>query len=196
MPRAWRDDAGEGEILEENTEFLVMCVIGGGWKAGSGRRIVDDSDGGVGPRGGGGGETERKFDVVAEGQHVRTRRPSTKPSLLVDQQTGAETPGHRVATGRQSLSFFKVVAGGTEGAGQRPGDGFGNFLKLFGRVDQKRGDEAGRVFDRRGQQRFKILGCEDGIIVHDQQVREIGKSFEGELAGDGESAPEAEVLAG
>ena len=80
VPRARRDDAGEGEILEENTEFLVMCVIGRRWKAGSGRRIVDDGDGRFGPGGGGGREAEGKFDVVTKGQHVRTGWTGAQPS--------------------------------------------------------------------------------------------------------------------
>jgi hypothetical protein len=52
------------------------------------------------------------------------------------------------------------------------------------------------VFGGGGQEGFEVLGGEDGVVIHDQKMGKVGKFFEGELAGGGESAPEAEVLAG
>jgi hypothetical protein len=196
MAGAGRRDASEGEILEENTEFFVMCVIGGRWKAGSGRRIVDDGDGGVGPSGGGGGEAEGEFDVVPEGEHVGAGRAGAEPGRAIDEQARTYAPGHRIAAGDQGLGLFEVLANRPKRPGQEPRDRLGYLLKLAGGIDQKRSDGASRVFVCGGEEGFEVFGGQDGVVIHHEEMGEVGKLSEGPFGGGGESAPEAEVLAG
>jgi len=161
-----------------------------------GRRGVDDGDGGFGPGGGGGGKAEREFDIVTKGQHVGAGGAGAEPSFFGDQQTRADAPGHRVAAGRQGAGLFKILADGPEGAGQRPRNGLGNFLKSSFSIYQEGGDRAGGVFGGRGQQGFQIFWHEDGIIVDNQEMGEFGKLLQGILAGGGESPAKAEIFSG
>ena len=92
---AWGVDAGEGEVLKEHAELLVVGLCGGassfvpqgrdfgghvGGRPRSGRRSVGDSDGWFGPSGGSGREAEGKFDVVPVGDHVGAGWASAEPS--------------------------------------------------------------------------------------------------------------------
>ena len=78
---------------------------------------MNDGDGGSSPGGGGGGQAEGEFDVVSEGQHIRTGWTGTKPSLFANEQTGADAPGHGVAAGRQGSGLFEILAYGAKSAG-------------------------------------------------------------------------------
>jgi len=157
---------------------------------------VDDGDGGFGPGGGSGGKAEGEFNVVTESQHVRAGWAGAEPSFFGDQQTRADAPGHRVAAGCQGSGLFKILADGPEGAGQRPGNRLGNFLKFSGLIDQKRGDRAGGVFGGGGQQGFQVFRREDGVVVDNQEMGEVGEFFNGKSASGGESAAETEIFAG
>ena len=69
-------------------------------------------------------------------------------------------------------------------------------MEFAGDIDQKRGDGTGGVVVCRGEEGTEVFGCQDGVVVDHEQMGEVGKLFESQLAGGGESAPEAEVLAG
>ena len=142
---AWGVDAGEGEVLKEHAKFFSVGLCGGassfvpqgrdfgghvGGRPRSGRWRVGDSDGGFGPGGGSGGEAEGKFDVVAVGDHVGAGWASAEPSRAIGEETRADAPGHGVASGGEGSGGDEVLADGAEGAGERPGGGFGNFLKF------------------------------------------------------------------
>jgi hypothetical protein len=58
---------------------------------------VNYYDGGFSPGGGGGGEAEGKFDVVAVCDHIGPRRAGSKPSRAIDEEAGADAPGHGVS---------------------------------------------------------------------------------------------------
>ena len=94
------------------------------------RRSVGDGDGGFGPSGGSGREAEGKFDVVPVGDHVGAGWASAEPSGAIGEEAGADAPGHGVASGGEGSGGGEVLADGAEGAGERPGGGFGNFLKF------------------------------------------------------------------
>ena len=196
MAGAGRRDASEGEILEENTKFFVMCVVGGRWKAGSERRIVDDSDGGFGPGGGGSGKAEGEFNVVPEGEHVGAGRAGTEPGRAINEQAWTNAPGHWKAAGGQGSGLVEALANGPKSPGQGPRDRLGHLLELAGKIDQKRSDGTGGVCVCGGEEGFEVLGGQDGVVVGHEDVGEIRKLFEGPLGGGGKSAPEAEVLAG
>jgi len=155
---------------------------------------MNHGDGGFGPGGGGGGEAEGEFDVVTKGQHVRAGWAGAEPGFFGDQQTRADAPGHRVAAGCQGAGLFKILADGPEGAGQRPGNRLGDFLKFSSRVDQEGGDRAGGVLGGRCQQGFQVFRREDGVIVDNKEMGEVGKLFEGQLSGGGEAAAKTEIF--
>jgi hypothetical protein len=79
---------------------------------------MNHGDGGFGPGGGGGGEAKGEFDVVAEGEHVGAGRSGAEPGFFIDEQTGADAPGHRVASGGQGAGLIEILANGPESAGQ------------------------------------------------------------------------------
>jgi hypothetical protein len=58
---------------------------------------VNYGDGGFSPGGGGGGEAERKFNVVAVGDHIGARGSGAKPSRAIGEEARADAPGHGVA---------------------------------------------------------------------------------------------------
>ncbi len=130
---AWGVDAGEGEILKEHAEFLVVGLCGGassfvpqerdfgghvGGGPRSGRWGVGDGDGWFGPSGGGGGEPEGKFDVVPVGDHVGAGWASAEPSGAIGEEAGADAPGHGVASGGEGAGGGEVLANGAEGASE------------------------------------------------------------------------------
>ena len=91
---------------------------------------------------------------------------------------------------------MQILASRTKGAGQSPGNRLRHFLKFAGGIDQKGRHGAGGVLSGRGQQFLEVLGSEDGIVVDDQEMGEVGKFFESVLASGGETAPKAEIFAG
>jgi hypothetical protein len=52
------------------------------------------------------------------------------------------------------------------------------------------------VFGGGSQQGFQIFGCEDGVVIHHEEMGKFRELFDGELAGSGEAATKAEILAG
>ena len=120
--------------------------------------------------------------------------PAETYAFFGDQQTGADAPGHRVADRGQAARLFKVLADGTEGAGEGPGDRFGDFLELAGGIDEEWRHGASGVFVCGGEEGFEVFGRKDGVVVDHEEMGEVGKLFEGPLGGGGESAAKAEIF--
>ena len=88
------------------------------------------------------------------------------------------------------------MADGTEGAGEGPGDRFGDFLELAGGIDEEWRHGASGVFVCGGEEGFEVLGCQDGVVIDHEDLGEVRKLFKSQVASGGESAAEAEVFAG
>jgi hypothetical protein len=86
------------------------------------------------------------------------------------------------------------LADGAKGAGERPRDGFGSFLKFSVGIDEERGDRACRVLFHRREEGSEIGGGEDGVVIDNEEVSQGGKFLEGVLASKGETATKAEVF--
>ena len=86
------------------------------------------------------------------------------------------------------------MADGTKGAGERPRDGFGSFLKFSFRIDEERSDRACGVLFQRGEKSCEIGGGENGVVINNEEVGEGRKFFQGVLASKGETATKAEVF--
>ena len=134
---------------------------------------MNHGDGGFGPGGGGSGKAKGEFNVVPEGEHVGAGRTGAEPGFFGDQQTGADAPGHRVADRGQAARLFKVLADGTEGAGEGPGDRFGDFLELAGGIDEEWRHGASGVFVCGGEEGFGVLGCQDGVVIDHEDLGEV-----------------------
>jgi hypothetical protein len=155
---------------------------------------VGDGHRGFGPSGGGGGEAEGKFNIVAVGNHIGAGRSGAEPRLFLNEEAGTDAPGHRVTRGGEGTGGGEVLADGAEGAGKRPRGRLGGFLKFAFKIDEERGDRAGGVLFHGGVKSGEVGGGEDGIVVDHEEVSESGKFFEGVLARPGETATEAEVF--
>jgi len=135
---AGRSHAGEGEILQKHSKLLV---VGGWilrcWRFGEFWRSVGDGNRGLGPSCGGCGKAEGKFDVVAVGNHIGAGRTGAEPSGAIDEEAGADTPGHGITGRRKGTNCGEVLASSAECARQSPRGGFGNFLKLASGIHQK-----------------------------------------------------------
>ena len=86
------------------------------------------------------------------------------------------------------------MADGAKGAGERPRDGFGSFLKFSFGIDKERSDRAGGVLFHRGEKSGEVGWGENGIVIDNQEVSQRGKLFECVLASKGETAAKAEVF--
>ena len=114
MTRTRRGNAGKGEVLQEGAEFFVVGGVSGRWpsfapnladsggassfvplvrdfgghvggRPRGGRGSVNDCNGGLSPGGGGGGQAEGKFNIVAVGNHIGAGRAGSKPSGALDE---------------------------------------------------------------------------------------------------------------
>jgi hypothetical protein len=86
------------------------------------------------------------------------------------------------------------LADGAKGAGERPRDGFGSFLKFSFRIDEERGDRACGVLFHRGEKSCEIGGGENGVVIDNEEVSQGGEFFERVLASKGKTATKAEVF--
>jgi hypothetical protein len=86
------------------------------------------------------------------------------------------------------------LADGTKGAGERPRDGFGSFLKFSFGLDEERSDRAGGVLFQKGEKSGEVGWGEDGVVINNQEVSQGGKLFKCVLACKGETATKAEVF--
>ena len=86
------------------------------------------------------------------------------------------------------------MSDGAEGAGERPRDGFGSFLKFSVGIDEERSDRAGGVLFHRGEKSGEVGWGEDGVVINNEEVSQRGKLFEGVLASKGETAAKAQVF--
>ena len=83
---------------------------------------------------------------------------------------------------------------GAKGAGERPRDGFGSFLKFSFGIDEERSDRAGGVLFHKGEKSGEVGGGENGVVINNEEVSQRGKLFERVLASKGETATKAEVF--
>ena len=86
------------------------------------------------------------------------------------------------------------MAHGAKGAGERPRDGFGSFLKFSFGIDEERSDRAGGLLFHRGEESGEVGGGENGVVIDNEEVSQRGKLFKGVLASKGETATKAEVF--
>ena len=86
------------------------------------------------------------------------------------------------------------MAHGTKGAGERPRDGFGSFLKFSFGIDEERSDRAGGLLFHGGEESGEVGGGEDGVVIDNEEVSQRGKLFERVLASKGETTSKAEVF--
>jgi hypothetical protein len=86
------------------------------------------------------------------------------------------------------------LADGSKGAGERPRDGFGSFLKFSFGIDEERSDRAGGVLFYGGEKGGEVGGGENGVVIDNEEVGQRGKFFESVLATKGETATKAEVF--
>jgi len=86
------------------------------------------------------------------------------------------------------------LAHGPKGAGKRPRDGFGSFLKFSFGINEERSNRAGGLLFHRGEKSGEVGGGEDGVVINNKEVSEGGKLFERVLASKGETATKAEVF--
>jgi len=77
---------------------------------------VGDGNRWFSPSGGGCGKAEGKLDVVAVGDHIGAGRTCAEPSGAIDEDAGADTPGHGITGGRKGTGYGEVLANGAEGA--------------------------------------------------------------------------------
>jgi len=194
---AGRGYAGEGEILQKYSKLLVVGgLILRGRRCGEFWRSVGDGNRGFSPSGGGCGKAEGKLDVVAVGDHIGAGRAGTEPGGAIDEETGADTPGHGITGGRKGANCGEVLASSAKCACQSPGDGFGSFLKLASGIHQKWGNRADRMFLHAGYESGEVRRRENGIVIDDEEVCEGWKLGEGGLCGKGKATSEAEIFFG
>ena len=62
------------------------------------------------------------------------------------------------------------MAHGTKGAGERPRDGFGSFLKFSFGIDEEGSDRAGGVLFHRGEKGGEVGWGEDGVVINNEEV--------------------------
>ena len=106
VPWAGRVHAGEGKILQKHSKLLVVGgLILRCWRCWDFWRSVGDGNRGFGPSGGSGGETEGKLNVIAVGDHIGAGRAGPEPSGAIDEEAGADTPGHGITAGRKGPGF-------------------------------------------------------------------------------------------
>ena len=86
------------------------------------------------------------------------------------------------------------MADGAKGAGERPGGGFGCFLKFSFGIDEERSDRAGGVLFHRGEESGEVGGGENGVVIDHEEMSERGKFGEGVLASQSETATKTEVF--
>jgi hypothetical protein len=86
------------------------------------------------------------------------------------------------------------LAHGTKGAGERPRDGFGSFLKFSFGINEERSNRAGGVLFYGGEKNGEVGWGENGIVIDNEEVSQGGKLFERVLASKGETATKAEVF--
>ena len=157
---------------------------------------MGDGNRGFGPSGEGCGKAEGKLDIVAVGDHIGAGRAGAKPSGAIDEETGADAPGHGITGGRKGAGCGEVLANGAEGACQSPRGGLGNFLKLASGIHQKGSNRTDRMFLHRRYKSGEVGGRENGVVIDDEEVREGWKFGEGGLSGKGKASSEAEIFAG
>jgi hypothetical protein len=75
------------------------------------------------------------------------------------------------------------LADGAKGAGERPRDGFGSFLKFSFRIDEERSDRACGVLFHRGEKGGEVGGGEDGVVINNEKVSKRGEFLDRVLAG-------------
>ena len=197
MAEAGRSHAGEGEILQKHSEFFVVGgLILRCRRCGEFWRGVGDGNRGLGPSGGGCREAEGKLDVVAVGDHIGAGRTGAEPSGAIDEETGADTPGHGITGSRKGTSCGQVLANGAECACQSPRGGFGNFLKLTSGIYQKGSNRTDRMFLHGGYEGGEVGGGENGVVIDDEEVCEGWELGEGGLCGKGKASSEAEIFSG
>ena len=119
-----------------------------------------------------------------------------EPSASIHQQARTDAPSHGESSRCQRTGLLQILTGSTKGAGQKPGDRLRHFLKIAGGINQEWRHRASGVFLGRGQQFLEVLGGKEGIVVHEQEMGQFRKFFEGMSASGGKTAPEAEVFAG
>ena len=86
------------------------------------------------------------------------------------------------------------MAHGPKGAGKRPRDGFGSFLKFSFGINEERSNRAGGLLFHRGEKSGEVGGGEDGVVIDDEEVSQRGEFFERVLASKGKTATKAEVF--
>jgi hypothetical protein len=86
------------------------------------------------------------------------------------------------------------LADGTKGAGERPRDGFGSFLKFSFGIDEERSDRAGGVLFHRGEKSGEVGGGENGVVINNEEVSEGRKILKGVLASKGETATKTQIF--
>jgi len=69
------------------------------------------------------------------------------------------------------------LADGTKGAGERPRDGFGSFLKFSFGINEERSDRAGGVLFHGGEKSGEVGGGENGIVINNEEVSHGGEFF-------------------